>query len=83
MKNIISFYKKHPPNELQHFHPELKLSISGIAAISIASRYSEFWAESSVRNINIYNQWEERLDFIGSDYFITSIDFVKMEIFSI
>ncbi|EJA4712579.1 hypothetical protein MU924_004364, partial [Escherichia coli] len=29
--------KKHPPNELQHFHPELKLSISGIAAISIAS----------------------------------------------
>lgn len=61
--------KKHPPNELQHFHPELKLSISGIAAISIASRYSEFWAESAVRNINIYNQWEERLDFIGSDYF--------------
>ncbi|WP_446891627.1 hypothetical protein [Aeromonas veronii] len=65
---------KPPCNNSTCLYPELGLSVSGLAALSIASRYAEYWAESSIResirDLNIFNEWEKRLEFIGSKIFI-------------
>ncbi|VVP66123.1 hypothetical protein [Pseudomonas fluorescens] len=48
----------------------LGLTPKGMWSLSIASRYAEFWAEGSVHNPTIFDQWEKRSQFIGSREFV-------------
>ena len=48
----------------------LGLNPKGFWCLSIASRYAEYWAESAVHHTDIFNEWAERFNFIGSDEFV-------------
>lgn len=55
-----------------HFRtPNLGLSPRRYSCLSIASRYAEYWAENSIYNNDIYDEWYERRDFIESEKFIS------------
>lgn len=53
-----------------HFKkPNFGLSPRRYSCLSIASRYAEYWAESSIYHNEVYEEWYDRMVFIDSDEF--------------
>lgn len=66
---VHSRQPKAPPVAESIYLEGLGLTERGLSCLPAASRYAEYWAESAVHDKIVYDQWQQRLDYIGCDEF--------------